>query len=142
MNLDHWKKFRPTELIVQDFEYWLVVVREKQITLGACVFLLKRPVASLGELDAAELAELSSVAAWFEHASRVTYGADKFNYLAAMMKDPYVHFHAFPRYGSEVSRYGVEWVDAAWPRAIELKDVSTSEEVLRSVQSELRSVEK
>jgi diadenosine tetraphosphate (Ap4A) HIT family hydrolase len=141
MNLDHWAKFRPSDLTCSEFDHWLVVVRQKQVTLGDCVFLLKRPVESLGMVSAAELSEFSNVAGWFERATRGLYGAERFNYLAAMMKDPYVHFHAFPRYSISSKRYGQEWRDEAWPRAIELHDVSTSSEVLLAIRADLSSTE-
>ncbi|MEE1766334.1 hypothetical protein [Streptomyces sp. SP18BB07] len=140
-SLDHWKKFRPEELTVRDFENWLIVVRGKQVTLGSAVILLRRPVASLGAMSATEAAELPNVCRWFEEQATVLYTAERFNYVAAMMKDPYVHFHVFPRYSSVQQKYGVEWVDAAWPKAVEMIDVSTSEPVLAQIASDLRGLQ-
>jgi diadenosine tetraphosphate (Ap4A) HIT family hydrolase len=140
MGLEHWAKFRPSELNCHEFPRWLVVVRQKQVTLGDCVFLAKRPAQSLGEMEADELAELADVAAWFESATKHLFGAERFNYVAAMMKDPYVHFHAFPRYSTAVNRYRAEWRDEAWPRAIEFTDVDTPENVLLAIRQDLKSV--
>ena len=135
--LEHWKKFRPSDLTVREFEHWLVVVRAKQVTLGSTVFLLKRPVEALGGLEATEAAELPSVAGWFEERVRNLYTAERFNYVAAMMKDPYVHFHAFPRYGSQRERYGMGWSDDAWPKVIEFRDVDTPDNVLFAIRDDL-----
>ena len=41
-NLEFMKKFRPNELCVREFKYWIVCVRQKQPTLGDVVILLKR----------------------------------------------------------------------------------------------------
>ncbi|WNM35369.1 hypothetical protein RKE30_35910 [Streptomyces sp. Li-HN-5-11] len=140
-SLDHWKKFRPEELTVQDFDNWLIVVRGKQVTLGSAVLLLRRPVASLGDMSVAEATELPTVCRWFEERAAAVYKAERFNYIAAMMKDPYVHFHAFPRYSTAQHRYGVEWVDTTWPKAVEMMDVSTPESVLANIASDLRESE-
>ncbi len=136
--LAHWEKFRPRDLLVREFDSWLVVVRSKQVTLGDVVFLLKRATPSLAQVTPAEAAELPRVAAWFEKTTQELFGAERFNYLAAMMKDPYVHLHVFPRYGFSQKRYRLSWADESWPKAIELRDVDTPEPVLLALRDELR----
>ena len=42
---------------------------------------------------------------------REKYGALKFNYIIMMMKDPFVHYHAFPRYDKNINMFGKEWKD-------------------------------
>ncbi|MFD4636576.1 HIT family protein [Lentzea sp. NPDC058436] len=139
--LEHWKKFRPAELTVREFDHWLVVVRGKQVTLGSVVFLPKRAIPALGEMSHDESAEMPTVARWFERVTKELYGAERFNYVAAMMKDPFVHFHAFPRYSSARSAHDIEWRDEAWPRVIEFKDVDTSDEVLLDIHRAMSQVE-
>ena len=39
-NLEFMKKFRPEELCIKEFKYWIVCVRQKQTTLGDAVILL------------------------------------------------------------------------------------------------------
>jgi diadenosine tetraphosphate (Ap4A) HIT family hydrolase len=141
MSLEHWEKFRPSDLGCREFRNWLVVVRQKQVTLGDCVFLVKRPVSSLAEMKADELSELADVAAWFETATKKLFAAERFNYIAAMMKDPYVHFHAFPRYSTPIVRYGIEWRDGAWPKVVEFLDVSTPDRVLSAIKIDFRSTQ-
>src|SRR4029077_5190370 len=109
MGLEHWARFDPEDLLVEDLEHWLVVVRRKQITLGACVLLLRRPEESLSRLTPAEATELPAAVGAFESRALAAFQPDKFNYVAAMMKDPYVHFHAFPRYSADQRRYEVDW---------------------------------
>lgn len=141
MALEHWAKFRPSELACREFSSWLVVVRQKQVTLGDCVFLVKRAVSSISEMEPNELAELAEVTAWFEATTKATFGAERFNYVAAMMKDPYVHFHAFPRYSTSTHRYGIEWRDEAWPKVIEFSDVATPDNVLKAIREDLESAQ-
>ena len=49
-NLEFMKKFRPDELCIKEFRYWIVCVRQKQTTLGDVVILLKRETVNVSEL--------------------------------------------------------------------------------------------
>lgn len=119
MKYEFMKAFSPEKTLVKEFDYWLILVRENQLTLGDCYFVLKREIHSFGEMKPEESKELSVAMKWYEDRCRFLYGADKFNYVAAMMRDDFVHFHAFPRYSKPVSRYGIEWRDERWPRLIQ-----------------------
>lgn len=132
-----WEKFKIEKRLVKEFKHWLVVVRGKQVTLGACVFLLKRGASGLGELTASEAEEFVKAVSWYEEKVKSVYGAERFNYVVAMMKDPYVHYHAFPRYSKQIEIYNETWNDEAWPKVIEFKDVEVSEEVLLSIKATL-----
>ena len=128
-----FSKFQPERLEVNSFQHWLVTVRTKQVTLGSVVFLLKRAEPSLAGLTLPEAAELPEVAKWFEASASRIFGAEKFNYIAAMMKDPFVHFHALPRYSSERSFVGRSWSDKFWPRVATLEDVVTTDSELDTI---------
>jgi hypothetical protein len=39
-----------------------------------------------------------------------------------MMKDNFVHYHAFPRYDKEVEKFNSVWKDEDWPGAINFKE--------------------
>jgi diadenosine tetraphosphate (Ap4A) HIT family hydrolase len=131
---DLMRKFDVENLGIKDFENWIVAVRGKQITLGACVILLKRPEPSLGGLTSAEATELPEVAAWWESEASDLWKADRFNYIAAMMKDHFVHFHAIPRYETAREFQGQEFVDQDWPGLIEFRDVPTPREMLFAIR--------
>jgi diadenosine tetraphosphate (Ap4A) HIT family hydrolase len=131
-------KFQPIILSVKEFDNWLVTVRTKQITLGAVVFLLKRPEPSLAGLNASEASEFPHVARWFEESAASLFNAQKFNYIAAMMKDPVVHFHALPRYSEERTFGGKQWIDKFWPKVATLEDVATTEDELKSLVTAYR----
>lgn len=127
MNYEHWERFALPETQYFETEHWLGVVRRKQVTLGSSVLLLKRPTPTLSSLTAEEAVDFVSAAGEFEQRALAAFGAEKFNYLAAMMKDPFLHFHAFPRYSAPVTFAGRDWRDEMWPRAIELRDIDTDE---------------
>ena len=110
-NLEFMKKFRPDELAIREFKYWIVVVRGKQVTLGDAVILLKRETENVSGMLPEEGAEFAEVVKWYEKTCREKFGASKFNYMIMMMKDPFVHYHAFPRYEGNVNMFGVDWED-------------------------------
>ncbi|MBP5407482.1 HIT family protein [bacterium] len=111
--------FHPTKTLIKEFQHWVVLLREGQVTLGDCLIVLKRETPFLGDMTDLESQELSSVLKWYEKKCKTIFGAVKFNYIVAMMRDNFVHFHAFPRYSDTVNRYGIEWKDEKWPRVIQ-----------------------
>jgi diadenosine tetraphosphate (Ap4A) HIT family hydrolase len=131
-------KFQPDRLTVKEFEHWLVTVRTKQVTLGAVVILLKRTEPSLSGLSSSEASELPQVAKWFEESATRLFSAEKFNYIAAMMKDPIVHFHALPRYSRERVFGGKSWTDRFWPKVATLEDIATPDEELDALAAAYR----
>lgn len=131
-------KFNPEKNCVKEFEHWLVCVRAKQVTLGDAIILLRREVPSMAEMTAEESAELAQVIAWYEEKCKTLFGATKFNYVVAMMKDNFVHYHAFPRYKEATTWNGTEWVDQDWPRLVQFRDVEVSEQMLGAINKALK----
>lgn len=110
-NLEFMKKFRPEELAIKEFEHWIVCVRQKQTTLGDAVILLKRETEHVSGMLSEEGAEFPKVIEWYEELCQERFGANKFNYMIMMMHDPFVHYHAFPRYDTKVNLFDIEWED-------------------------------
>lgn len=110
-NLEFMKKFRPDELCVKEFKYWIVCVRQKQPTLGDVVILLKRETRNVSGMLPEEGAEFPEVIKWYEELCREKFGAIKFNYMIMMMHDSFVHYHAFPRYDKNINLFDIEWED-------------------------------
>lgn len=132
--MSHLDKFAPGELAVAEFQYWIVTVRGKQVTPGDLVVLPRIAYKTFADVDAGAAAELFAVLGSIESVATTELGADRINVVAAMMKDPFVHFHFFPRFESIVDRFGRRWLDEDWPRAITLRDVDTSPDVLSAVK--------
>lgn len=138
MNYEFMKKFKPDENTVKEFDYWIVTIRERQITLGSMIIILKREVSSLGEVTPEEMAELPKVAHWFENVTRDLFGAEKFNYVIAMMKDNFVHYHAIPRYSRKINAYGSEWNDESWPGLIQFKGIDINKDINSLIIKDIR----
>lgn len=110
-NLEFMSKFKPDIRCIKEFDYWIVCIREKQTTLGSAVILLKRETPSVGDILPEESSEFPKVVKWYEEICIKKFGAIKFNYIIMMMYDPFVHYHAFPRYDKKINLFGLEWED-------------------------------
>lgn len=110
-NLEFMKVFRPEELCIKEFKYWIVCIRKKQVTLGDTIIALKREIPNMSDMTKEESAEFSEVTKWYESICKEKFGAVKFNYIAMMMKDLFVHYHTFPRYDKKVNLFDIEWED-------------------------------
>lgn len=137
--MQHLTKFNLGELQVKEYPDWIVAVRGKQITPGSMVVLPKSELVSFGDMSPAQSAGLVSVLAELERAtlSKEGLAADKFNIVAAMMKDPIIHFHFIPRYKNEVILCSRPWVDQDWPALIQFRDVSTDSTTLECIRQRL-----
>jgi diadenosine tetraphosphate (Ap4A) HIT family hydrolase len=111
---DLWVKFDHPNGEILRTAHWRVVVRRKQVTLGALVLISARHVEALSALAPAEAAELPEVAAALEARLRRTFAPDKINYLALMMVDPHLHFHVLPRYAQPRTVAGHTFTDPSW----------------------------
>lgn len=135
-NLEFMSKFKPDTRCIKEFKYWIVCIREKQTTLGDAVILLKREIPSVADMLPEEGAEFPQVIKWYENICTEKFGAVKFNYLIMMMRDFFVHYHAFPRYNNDIKLFDIEWKDTDWPRAINFKaGVELPEEKLEEIKS-------
>lgn len=56
-----------------------------------------------------------------------------------MMHDPFVHYHAFPRYDKSIKLFGKVWEDAEWPALISFRNVPVDEEMLQQIKSYMQS---
>ncbi|HEU4854576.1 MAG TPA: HIT family protein [Nitrosospira sp.] len=109
------RKFGAPETIIHQFQYWIVMLRPIQLTLGSLVLAAHEPARSFSQLGQESFTELHKVTGQLESALAKAFNYDKLNYLMLMMVDPDVHFHVVPRYVE--SRYfnGLEFIDSGWP---------------------------
>lgn len=110
------QKFGAPDTVIYQSEFWSVLLRPVQMTLGALVLIAHEPVTSFSELSATSFSELQTVTGKLESALKKAFNYDKLNYLMLMMVDPDVHFHVIPRYSQSKEFAGKTFVDAGWPK--------------------------
>lgn len=116
MNEQFKDKFRIKELMVREYDFWILSLRPQQPTPGSLVLSLKRDCRQLGYLTGSETSELAKIFYQAEATIHRLFDNDKINYLALMMVDDHVHFHIIPRYASARVFNGIEFTDKNWPK--------------------------
>ena len=138
VELDAFRQaFRLDDLTVAQDGHWVVSVRPGQITLGSMVVSSRAGLLDFVDLDAAAGAALASTFAQVEQVAREVLGAVRVNFVALMMKDPVIHFHALPRYSGDVDRYGATWRDDDWPGPPTFGPAPVSDDVLTAIRDDL-----
>lgn len=133
------KAFDYPDTLIKEYEHWVVLLRPQQITLGSLIIAAKSEAIRLGDLDAMAWSEFAVVTKEMEGLMTKAFGAEKFNYLALMMKDPNPHFHFVPRYSKPIIFNRKEYIDTDWPLKTELKKIEMSPEDFNSLKSKLIS---
>lgn len=110
-------RFGYPETLICEYEHWVVLLRESQVTLGSLVMCASSDVTEFSQLPSVAFEEMGTVVADIESGLYRAFHYDKINYLMLMMVDPNVHFHVFPRYASERSACGLTIADTGWPAA-------------------------
>lgn len=128
------------DTLIKEYESWVVLLRPKQVTIGSLVIAAKSDATHLGQLTKDEWAEFAQVSSDCEELLTKTFSAEKFNYLALMMKDPNVHFHFIPRYSKPVTLNGKEFPDVDFPLKTELNAIELVQEDFEEIKRKLVSV--
>lgn len=124
--------------IIKEYTHWVVLFRDKQVTIGSVIIMSKQlEKQSLGDVSAEAWAEFGRVTKETESLITATFGAEKFNYLALMMIDPEVHFHVIPRYSTAVEFEGMTFVDPDWPAATKRVALELDEAMLAKIQDKM-----
>lgn len=131
-------RFSDPNLVIKQGKYWTIAFRWGTTTLGNCVIICNRECPTFGELTTKEMAEFPEMCRWYENKIKSLYGAVKFNYLAMMMKEEFVHFHIIPRYDHEINKYGRVWIDEEWPKGTKMPKIEVPDEVLQQVLEDLK----
>ena len=134
------RKFGAPQTIIRQYQYWSVLLRPAQATLGALVLAAHEPAQAFSELSQASFTELHEVTRQIESALTKAFQNDKLNYLMLMMADPDVHFHVIPRYAQPRQFANMEFVDAGWPAMpnlgqINKTDAMTNQLIMEHIQS-------
>ena len=133
------QKFGYPETLVKEYEHWVVLLKPQQTTIGTLVLVEKSDAEHLGELSKDSWVEFKTVSHDAEQWTRQAFGAEKFNYLALMMKDPNVHFHFVPRYSQPVVVGSESYIDADWPSKTELGKLEFDNDQMQEILSKIRS---
>lgn len=110
------EKFGYPGSLVADLGDWVVLLRPKQVTLGALVLAAADEAPAFGELPPAKFTALGPAVQRIEKVLKATLRCNKLNYLMLMMVDPHVHFHVIPRYAAPPSFMGQSYPDTGWPK--------------------------
>jgi len=113
-------RFGYPQFTVAEYPHWVVLLRDRQATLGALVVACREEATAFGDVTSAAFGELGQVVPEIEGTLLRVFRYDKINYLMLMMVDPHVHFHVIPRYAAAREFDGVTFVDPAWPRPPDL----------------------
>jgi diadenosine tetraphosphate (Ap4A) HIT family hydrolase len=119
------RKFGYPETLIREYDYWVVLLRPAQVTLGSLVLAAKSDATAFGALPPGAHAELAQITAEIETTLTAEVGYERINYLMLMMVDPNVHFHVFPRYEGDRSFEDVGLADNGWPGLPDLKSGRT-----------------
>lgn len=131
-------KENPFYGVLKEYTHWVVLFRQKQVTIGSVIIMSKQlDKQSLGAVSAEAWAEFPVVSADVERWLTGAFGAEKFNYLALMMYDPEVHFHVIPRYSKPVVFEGREYVDPDWPEATKRIAMDLDAQTLAKIEAKL-----
>ena len=134
------EKFEYPKTLIKEFKFWTVQLRPAQVTLGSLVLINKSEAKHLGELSNDEWAEFAEVSSFAEELLRRHFSAEKFHYMAYMLKDPNVHFHFIPRYFREIEFAGKKFIADSDQSAIaQLQAIEMDEEVFGKLLEKLKS---
>jgi len=127
---DTMRKFGAPQTIIHSFQYWSVLLRPAQVTLGALVLIAHEPAKAFSELGADSFTEMHTVINQIEFTLTKAFQYDKINYLMLMMVDPDVHFHIIPRYAQPRLYADMTFIDAGWPAVPQLSHVNETDETI------------
>ena len=108
-------KFGYPESLIHEYEYWYVLLRPQQITLGSLILICKEDVHQYAAISTKAMQEQGQIIIAIEEHLHTAFHFDKINYLMLMMVDPEVHFHVIPRYAEQRSFQGQSYLDHGWP---------------------------
>ncbi len=120
-------KFGAPQTTICQYQYWSVLLRPTQATLGSLVLAAHEPAQAFSELSPASFTELHQVTTHIESALGNAFQYDKLNYLMLMMVDSDVHFHVIPRYDKLKQFNTQEFIDSGWPKVPDLSQANKTD---------------
>lgn len=117
-------KFNYPESLIKEYNYWVVLIRDKQVTLGSLILAYKEDVDSFSKVSREGFVELEIVIKDIEMTLKRVFNYNKINYLTLMMVDKEVHMHIIPRYSSLKKFQSKSYLDPGWPVLPDLKYIN------------------
>lgn len=124
-------KFGYPNNLIKTYNYWHVLLRPGQVTLGSLVLICKEDVFQYSDISENAAKEQKQVVSDIEKVLKKRFNFSKINYLMLMMVDPAVHFHVIPRYDSPVIFCEKQFEDTSWPSPPNLKSVLSLDDIYR-----------
>lgn len=109
------EKFGYPDSKIHAYQYWTVLLRPQQATLGALILGSNDQSTRFSQLNANAMTELHTAIGHIESVLTNCFNYDKINYLMLMMVDPHVHFHVIPRYENSREFASAIADDTGWP---------------------------
>jgi len=135
---DIWNVFEEKKYLLKEYKYWKLSLSPKAITLGNCVAITKRHIENFSDITAEEMQEFSILVKDAEKHLKAVFSYDKINYLMLMMVDKHVHFHILPRYSTNKTYAGLDWLDSGWPKEPVMKSNKINKEVLLKIKWDIQ----
>ena len=114
------KKFGYPNGMVKNYEYWNLLIRPDQITLGSLVLICKEPVHKYSQISQEAMSEQKKIISEIEYVLKSRFDYSKINYQMLMMVDPDVHIHIIPRYEAGVAFCEQNYLDEFWPKPVDM----------------------
>ena len=124
-------KFGYPGSLIKTYEYWHVLLRPGQVTIGSLILICKEDVHQYADISEEAAREQKHVVTDIERILKKRFNFSKINYLMLMMVDPAVHFHVIPRYDRRVAFCEKKFEDISWPGPPDVKSVLDMDEIYR-----------
>jgi len=133
------EKFGYPENLIKSYQYWNLLLRPGQVTLGSMILICKEPVHKYSLISQEAMSEQKQIITEIERVLTHRFDYSKINYQMLMMVDPDVHFHVIPRYESVVDFCELSYADKYWPKPVDMSyaleiDAVHTEELLRTLK--------
>ena len=109
------ENFDYKNFLIKEYKHWILLLRNKQVTLGSMVLIEKDFKKEYGKISTNSHLEFGSIIKNLEITLKNLFGYNKINYLMLMMIDKEVHYHVIPRYSKDVFFEEAKFVDKGWP---------------------------
>tara|TARA_Y100000768_G_scaffold382483_1_gene362913 strand:- start:2178 stop:2606 length:429 start_codon:yes stop_codon:yes gene_type:complete len=127
-------KFNYKKNLIKEYSYWMLLIRENQITIGSLVLISKSEYTSMSNECQEAIAELFIIFKDIEDTLTKVFSMEKINYLVLMMVDKHNHFHVIPRYSKPVKFHNQIYKDLDWPKPPNLmRKVDISDNILNKI---------